>query len=225
MATTRTFDRVTVTTPDLDEPGLHLAKVDTLESPRGVMQDFAYAGADLRALDLADLRLLTGRIDGVRAQRATFEGLVAHDVEIGGSELGTARWSESRLSRVLVRDCKLLGAALSGVVLDDVLFERCKLDYATFERVRATGPVVFHECVLTEAVFTDCDLSGVVFSDCALRRAEFGAGRYRGADLRGNDLSTVRGIAHLAGVRIGPEQQGELAQALVGELGITVGDV
>jgi hypothetical protein len=34
----------------------------------------------------------------------------------------------------------------------------------------------------------------VVFSGCTLRLTAFGIGRYRNVDLRGNDLSTVRGI-------------------------------
>ncbi|MEV0447602.1 pentapeptide repeat-containing protein [Streptomyces sp. NPDC050600] len=224
MAAARTFGRLTVTTPDLDEPGLYLSHVETLESPRGILQDFTYGGVDLRALDIADLRLVTGRVHGVRARQTSFEALNLHHVEFIGSDLGTARWIEGKLSRVLVRDCRFLGAALSGLTLDDVLFERCRFDYATFDRVRAAGPVAFHECVLTESVFTDCDLSGVAFSACTLRLTEFGAGRYRGTDLRGNDLSAVRGVAHLAKVRIGPGQQSDLAQALVNELGITVGD-
>ncbi|MFD7320558.1 pentapeptide repeat-containing protein [Streptomyces sp. NPDC059875] len=221
---TRTFGHVTVTTPDLDEPGLYLTNVQTLDSPRGTLQDFTYGDADLRSLDLADAHLITGRITGVRTHRAEFEALNLHGVEITGSDLGSARWSESKLTRVVVRDSKLMGAALEGLVLDNVLFEGCKFDFATFEKVRATGPVVFTGCVFTEAVFTDCDLSDVVFSDCPLRLTEFGAGRYRDTDLRGNDLSTIRGVANLAKIRIAPGQQTELAQALVNELDITLGD-
>ncbi|MCX5377660.1 pentapeptide repeat-containing protein [Streptomyces sp. NBC_00091] len=220
----RTFGRVTVTLPELDEPGLYLAAVDTLDSPRGIVQDFTYGYADLRSLDLTDAQLVTGRITGLHTKRTDFEGLNLHGVEISGSDLGAARWSASKLTRVVLRDCKLMGAALDGLALDDVLFEGCKFDYATFERVRAAGPVAFIGCVLTEATFTDCDLSDVVFSDCQLRLTEFGAGRYRGTDLRENALSAIRGVANLAKVRIDPGQQADLAEALVNELDITLGD-
>ncbi|MFJ8848710.1 pentapeptide repeat-containing protein [Streptomyces cyaneofuscatus] len=97
-------------------------------------------------------------------------------------------------------------------------------DYASFEKVRAIGPVVFADCAFTEVTFTDCDLSGAVFSDYGLKLAEFGGGRYRETDFRGNDLSQIRGVANLANVRIDPGQQTDLAQALVNELGITIGD-
>ncbi|MEU8462280.1 pentapeptide repeat-containing protein [Streptomyces sp. NPDC029003] len=221
---TRTFGHVTVTLPDLHEAGLYLSGVDTLDSPRGIVQDFAYGDADLRSLDLADTQLITGRITGVRSKRVEFEGLNLHSVEISGSDLGSVRWNESKLTRVVVRDTKLMGAALDGLVLDDVLFEGCKLDFATFEKVRATGPVAFVGCVLTEATFTDCDLSDVVFSECTLRLTEFGAGRYRDADLRSNDLSGIRGVANLAKVRIAPAQQADLAEALVADLDISISD-
>ncbi|URN15576.1 MULTISPECIES: pentapeptide repeat-containing protein [Streptomyces] len=113
---------------------------------------------------------------------------------------------------------------LDGLVLDDVLFENRRLDYASFEKVRVAVPVAFVGCALTEAVFTGRDLSGAVFSDCRLRLTAFGGGRYRDTDLGGSDLSQVRGVANPAGVRIGPGGRADLAQALVDELGITVGD-
>lgn len=222
--TTRMFGNVTVTTPDLDEPGLYLSAVDTLDSPRGIVQDFAFGEADLRSLDLTDTQLITGRITGLRSKRVDFEGLNLHAVEITSSDLGAARWSDSKLTRVVLRDCKLMGAALNGLVLDEVLFEGCKFDYATFEKVRTTGPVAFADCTFTEAAFRECDLSDVVFSDCKLRLTEFGTGRYRDTDLSGNELSTLRGVANLSKVRIGHGQQGDLAEALVTELDITFSD-
>lgn len=221
---TRTMGRVTVTLPELDEPGLYLANVATLDNPRGIVQDFAYTDADLRSLELTDTQLITGRVSGVRSKRVELEALNLHGVEIVGCDLGSVRWSDSKLTRVVLKDCKLMGAALAGIALDDVLFESCRLDYATFEKVRATGPVAFSDCVLSEAAFTDCDVSGAVFSTCPLKGTEFGPGRYRDTDLRGNDLSDIRGAGNLARVRISHGQQAELAEALVHELGITIGD-
>ncbi|WP_369145640.1 pentapeptide repeat-containing protein [Streptomyces sp. R44] len=212
-----------MTTPDLDEADLYLSTVETLDSARGIVQDFAFGDADLRSLDL-DTRLITGRIKGVHSQRVEFQALNLHRVEIRDSDLRSVRWGESKLTRVVVRDCKLMGAALDGLVLDDVLFEGCRFDYAAFDKIRVTGPLVFTGCVFTEAVFSDCDLSDAVFFDCTLRLTEFGAGRYRDTDLRGNDLSKIRGVTNLAKVRIDHTQQADLAHALVNELDITVGD-
>ncbi|MEU5811205.1 pentapeptide repeat-containing protein [Streptomyces sp. NPDC047718] len=221
---TRTFGHATITLPELDDTGLYLSRVDTLDSPRGTVQEFTYGEADLRSLDLSDARLVTGRITGVHAKQAEFEALNLHRVEISGSDLGTARWTESKLTRVHIRDSKMMGAALDGLALDDVLFENCKFDYATFEKVRATGPVAFTGCAFSEATFTDCDLTNAVFADCTLRLTEFGVGRYRDLDLRGNDLSTVRGVANLSKILINPAQRADLAEALVADLDITLED-
>ncbi|MFE1578506.1 pentapeptide repeat-containing protein [Streptomyces fradiae] len=221
---TRTLGHVTVTLPELDEPGLYLAGVASLDNPRGMVRDFMYGEADLRSLELTGTQLITGRVSGVRSQRVDFEAVNLHGVEIVGSSLGSVRWSDSRLTRVVLKDCRLMGAALAGITLDDVLFESCRLDYATLRQVRVTGPVAFVDCVLSEAVFTDCDVSGAVFSACPMKRTGFGAGRYQDTDLRGNDLSDIRGAGNLAKARIGHGQQAELAEALVRELGITVGD-
>lgn len=90
---TRTFGHVTITTPELDEPGLYLSGVDTLDNPRGIVQDFTYGDADLRSLDLADSQLITGRITGVHSKRVELESVTLHGVEITGSDLGSARWT------------------------------------------------------------------------------------------------------------------------------------
>lgn len=60
----RIFGHATITLPELDEPGLYLSNVDSLDSSRGTVQDFAYGDADLRSLDLAQTQLVTGRIAG-----------------------------------------------------------------------------------------------------------------------------------------------------------------
>ncbi|MBT2467226.1 hypothetical protein J7E97_04905 [Streptomyces sp. ISL-66] len=80
--TTRTFGHVTVTLPELDEPGIHLARTDTLNSPRGTAQDCAYGDADLRSPGLTDTQLITGRITDLHSKRTEFECLNPHGVEI-----------------------------------------------------------------------------------------------------------------------------------------------
>ncbi|MFJ2776975.1 MULTISPECIES: pentapeptide repeat-containing protein [unclassified Kitasatospora] len=117
-----------------------------------------------------------------------------------------------------------MGTTLRGLTLDNVLFDACKFDFATFEKIRATGPVVFSRCVLTEATFTGCDLSRAVIDECALRRTEFERGSYKEMDLRGNDLTELRGAGNLAKVILDRGQEAELARALVAELETVFGD-
>ncbi|MFF7994750.1 pentapeptide repeat-containing protein [Kitasatospora xanthocidica] len=219
-----TLGRVTVTLPRLNEPGLYLSNVTTLESARGLVQDFQYGDADLRDLDLAETRLITGRVTGLRADRFQLDQVRLDSVEFDTCDLATTRITDSKLSRVVFRNCKVMGAAVTGTTLDNVLFDNCKLDYSTFEQVRATGPVAFTKCVLVEASFTRCDLSNAVLDACVLRLTEFGRGKYQGLDLRGNDLTTLRGVANLGKVLIDRTQQAELAEALIAELDVTFAD-
>ncbi|WKU46406.1 pentapeptide repeat-containing protein [Streptomyces sp. VNUA116] len=220
----RTLGRIKIMLPDLTEPGLHLSSVESLESGRGTVQEFQYADANLRELDLAGTQLITGRITGLRAARVRFEAVNLHCVQLDACDLRSARWAGGKLTRVVFHNCRIMGAALSDLVLDHVLFDRCKLDYTAFTKVRAAGPVAFSECGLTEASLTDCDLSGAVMRDCTLRDTEFGRGRYRGLDLRDNDLTALRGVASLNHALIDRAQQDQLTQALMTELDMTYGD-
>ena len=95
-----------------------------------------------------------------------------------------------------------------------VEFTGCELDYALFDRVRATGPVLFARCSLGEAELTGCSLPGSLFDECDLSLTAFGPGSYRGCDLRGNDLSSVARVHHLKRVILDRAQVLQLASAL-----------
>ncbi|WP_372410848.1 pentapeptide repeat-containing protein [Streptomyces luteireticuli] len=217
--------RASVTLPALDEPGLYLSSVSSLEGGRGKVSEFRYSDVDLRELDLAETHLLDGLIQRVRTGRARFHGVGLGSVHLADCELTALQWSESKFSRVVFGNCKLMGSLFREVALDNVLFENCRFDYATFDRVRVTGPVIFSKCTFREAVFKASDLSSAVFEACDLRFVEFeGGGVYRGCDLRDNDLSTLRGAARLREIVIDRTQVAQLAEALVAELKVTYGE-
>lgn len=220
----RTIRRTSVTLPALRAPGLHLSHVTSLEGGRGRVAEFHYADADLRDLDLADTRLMDGRITALNARRTRLEKLRIDSVELSGCELASLRWTDSAVSRTVFRDCKLMGAVLEDVTLDNVLFENCKLDYGTLTRVRATGPVIFSACSLRETTFVSSDLGAALIDDCDLRLTEFDGGKYRGLDLRGNDLSHLRGLTSLRQIVIDRAQTLQLAEALTAELHVTFGE-
>ncbi|MEU0841385.1 hypothetical protein ABZ370_18195 [Streptomyces sp. NPDC005962] len=57
-----------------------------------------------------------------------------------------------------------------------------------------------------------------------MRLTEFDGGTYRGLDLRGNDLSRLRGLAFLKRIVIDQAQTLQLAEALAAELDIAFGE-
>lgn len=216
--------RTSVTLPALNEPGLYLSNVTSLEGSRGRTAEFSYADAELRDLDLAEAHLMHGRITGLKTQRTRFDKLRVDSVEFSGCDLASLQWVDSKVSRAVFRDCKLMGAALEDVTLDNVLFENCKLDYSTFTRTRAAGSVIFSKCSLREATFVAADLGSALIDDCDLRQAEFDGGKYSGLDLRGNDLSHLRGLSSLKKIVIDQAQMLQLAEALAVELDVTYGE-
>ncbi|MER5780227.1 pentapeptide repeat-containing protein [Streptomyces mobaraensis] len=219
---TRTVRRTTVTLPALDQPDLILAPVDVLKGGRSA--GFVYADADLRELDLADAQLVEGRVTRLRSQRTVFEDLRVDSVAFEGCELSLLRWTGGRLSRVVFSDCRLMGSIFDGVVLDHVIFDRCRLDYASLLAVRTAGPVIFSGCSLRETGFTKVDLTAATFDACTMNLTAFDSGRYAGCDLRGNDLSTVRGVGSLRRVVIDRPQLLQLAQALAEDLDVAFGE-
>ncbi|MDT0323163.1 pentapeptide repeat-containing protein [Streptomyces millisiae] len=221
---TRTIRRTSVTLPAFNEPGLYLSNVTSLEGGRGRLAEFQYADADLRDLDLADTHMLDGRITGLKAQRTRLEKLRVDSVEFISCDLASLQWTDSKISRSVFRDCKLMGATLEDVTLDNVLFENCKLDYSTLTRVRAAGPVIFSKSSLRETTFAAADLTSTLIDDCDLRLTEFDGGKYRGLDLRGNTLSQLRGLSSLKQVIVDQAQMLQLAEALAAELDVTFGE-
>jgi uncharacterized protein YjbI with pentapeptide repeats len=201
-----------------------LTRVDSLGAARGSVSRFELAETRVRVLDVKDVQLADGRVRAVRAEAAGVQGLTARSVEFTSCELGNVRWTGGKLSRTRFDGCKLLAARFENVTLDHVVFSDCKLDYALLSQVRATGPVLFIRCSLREAEFRGCDLGRSVFDDCDLGLADFGPGAYRGCDLRGNDLSGIRGVRHLSRVVIDRAQVLQLAEALAADLEVSFGD-
>lgn len=221
---THRIRRTSVTLPALDEPGLYLSNVTSLEGGRGRVAEFNYADAELRDLDLAETYLMHGRITGLKTQRTRLDKLRVDSVEFSGCDLSSLQWADSKVSRAVFRDCKLMGAVLEDVTLDNVLFENCKLDYSTFTRIRAAGSVIFSNCSLRETTFVAADLGSALIDGCDLRQTEFDGGKYSNLDLRGNDLSQLHGLSSLKKIVIDQAQTLQLAEALAAELDVTYGE-
>lgn len=219
----RRFGDITVTLPNLDPAGSCLNNVSYLDTTRGVIEDFQYIGERLRDLDLTSTRVLGGRLGGIQTDRTQMDQTQLHSVEFTDCTAKALRCAGSKLSRVVFRNCTLMGATFEDCTFDNVLFEDCRLDYATFAKVRAIGPLAFTKCSLAEAELTGNNLAEeTAFDQCTLRKTEFRTGNYRGTDLRGSDLTTVIGAVNLTGVIISPDQEHQLAQALLDGLDLTI---
>ena len=206
--------------PNLDDADLE--DVDTLTNRLGVMSDFRLVDAELRSMEVSDQHLTTGRIEGLRVERAKLHELRMDSVDFAGCDLSGATFTSGKWSRVRFANCKILSGHFDSLILEDVIFERCKLDYATFAGVTAKGPVIFRDCSLEETEFSNCDLSKVAFDECRMDLTRFERTQAKGLDLRGNDLSAIRGITSLKHAVIESAQALQLGRALVDDLELTL---
>ena len=218
-----TIRKLSVDLPAFDRD-TELDRVPSLGGRGGLVCGFEFSRTRVPGLELADITLVDGKIGQIRADETSVTGTQVRSVEFTGCELRSLRWTGGKVSRTRFADCQLAGARFEDITLNHVIFDGCKMDYATLSRIRAAGPVMFTGCSLREAEFAGCDLTGSLFSRCDLAQASFGAGRYTGCDLRENDLSAVTGIHSLKRVVLDRAQLLQLAQALAAELQVTYGD-
>ncbi len=181
--------------------------------------------AELDELTAADAELRGARVVGAEWQRVEWERRAISGAVFEQVDLSSARWTDVKVERTRFTGCRLSGLAWSEGSLANVLFEDCRLDYASFRQVDLVGPVVFVNCTLTEVSVVGGRWRTVAVDSCRLAGMEFDGCDLRGADLRGNLLDGVRGVESLRGVTIGVEQVGQLANALVADLRITVDDL
>jgi uncharacterized protein YjbI with pentapeptide repeats len=203
---------------------MELIKVSSLDSRDGSTSEFDFGGIDTPALEIKDVRLFDGRIHSVRAEASSIQGAHVRSVEFAQCELNSLHWANGRISRTRFNSCKLLGARFHNVSLDHVVFSDCKMEYSTFDQLRASGPIIFLRCSFRESEFNRCDLTGALFDRCDLALTSFRSGRYAQCDLRGNKLSLITGAQHLRHVIIDRMQLIDLAEALAVELDVTFGD-
>lgn len=142
-----------------------------------------------------------------------------------GLDLSSHRWKDVTLSRVWFKNCRMMGLNLTSAEFKDVLIEGCQLDYSMFARLRTTGSVAFVDCKLTESVFRGSDLSGVVFSECTFDQVELHSTKMTGTDLRGNDISGLKGVWSLQEAEVSGAQLTTLMDSLVDDLNLKVSDL
>jgi uncharacterized protein YjbI with pentapeptide repeats len=103
--------------------------------------------------------------------------------------------------RVELRGCRLTGTELAEATLSDVTFADCRLDLVGL-RIARLERVVFRDCRMTECDFHDAALTDVLFQDCGLREATFSGVKVNRVELRGCEVTGLRGVEALRGARM-----------------------
>ena len=180
--------------------------------------------------DLEDIDQLPGDGDSITEAvirgdawaRVTLTGLTIRRSWLIGADLAASTITDATFDRCVFIGCTLVGATLDTITARDVIVENCRLDYATFQRFKATGPVAFLGCSFTEATITASTLLTAVFDGCKLAGLAVEGSDLRGADLRGNDLTGLTNATALRGSILSDTQLPAFTDLIVRELSINV---
>lgn len=159
-------------------------------------------------------------------EHAGHHDLVDED-EFDGDHIQGVEWSDTSVSDVVIRECRIERASLTGselrrFKLTDVTFLDCELSGVVFEHLRASR-VEFRLCRMAGVVMTNAVLADVAFNECRLDEANFrmtaaercgffdtrlGGADFYDADFRGGHFlrCDLKGVefskARLAGARL-----------------------
>ena len=195
------------TLPTHPEPRV-VAQLD----PRAVV-----AACRLDACSLSAAKAPSATFDGVHLAGGTLDGsqlvdLTWLDVLCERCDLSMIEWRGAKLTRVVVRGCRVTGGKLVEGELESVRFVDCHMDYVSFADTRFRH-VSFESCQLREADFHGADLAGTSFVACELRGADFGRAKLAGADISASEAVGITvSPADVGGLVVSPAQAVELAK-------------
>lgn len=186
---------------------------DTLVSS-GRMSERLWVGAQFGQQQAEDLML-----EYIQSRQSSFQDcelpmLQCTDSRFEGDDFANVSLDKAYLRRVALVGCRMIGSVITDGDLEDVLFQRCRLDLARQWNTRYVS-VRFEHCSLREASFDGSNLAGVTFYKCDLSAADFRNTRLRGADFRGSIIDGIKITSQeLTGAIIDPLQAVQLVELL-----------
>jgi len=145
------------------------------------------------------------------------------DVVVHDADWANRRVTRTSLLRVELRTVRLTGADLAEATFRDVRFVGCRLDL-TAARLAKLERVVFSDCRLEELDLYGAQLQDVLFERCVLREATFSGVTSKRVEVRGCDLTGLRGAEALRGMRMPWNDILENAPLFAGVVGIEIVD-
>jgi uncharacterized protein YjbI with pentapeptide repeats len=151
---------------------------------------------------------------GVALDESELANLVWQDVMCERCNLSMVNWRGAKLTRAVVRGCRVTGGQLVEGELQSVRFVDCHIAYASFADTRFRQ-VVFESCQLREANFRGADLAGTRFVECELQGADFAGAKLQGADSSSSNLDGITvGAGDVRGLIVSRQQAADLVKLL-----------
>lgn len=198
-----------------------VGQAETLSLRGSEFDEILIQGADLSSQVAHDLRLERVRLQDVDLTGIAARGWTLRDALVAGGAWSNAEATGADIARVEATGVRATGANFADAAIADVVFESCRLDLALF-RFAVLNRVIFRDCRLDEADFYGSKLTSVAFEQCSLVRVSFEAGTFSRCEIRGCDLTELRGAEQLAGVRMRLPEVMQIAGALAESRGISI---
>lgn len=167
------------------------------------------------------LRIEHSRLNGAMLSSLALDKFEVSNAEFTKIELTGLRSYKASVTKAVFSDSRATGADFAEGYFEDCVFKNMKFDEAGF-RMASFKRVRFENCVLSKADFYEAKLAHVIFENCTLEETNFNKAVCSAVDLRGEDLSLVKGIVGLKGAFISEEQLIQIAPLLAHELGFRV---
>jgi uncharacterized protein YjbI with pentapeptide repeats len=145
------------------------------------------------------------------------------DVIVRDADWANRRATRASVLRAELHTVRLTGADLVESTFRDVRFVGCRLDLAA-ARLSRFERVVFSDCRLEELDLYGAQLQDVLFERCVLREATISNVKAKRVELRGCDLTGLRGAEALRGIRMPWNDVLENAPLFAGAVGIEIVD-
>jgi uncharacterized protein YjbI with pentapeptide repeats len=158
--------------------------------------------------ELSDHTLSEGRLTDLRFVRGS---------------LANADLTRCEVRRVELAGCRATGSAFAESTLADVVFTDCRLDLTSF-RFATLERTIFRDCRLEEADFYGATLTSVLFERSPLVGATLSEATLDRVELRGCDVTDIRGAERLRGARMPWADIVASAGTFAAALGIVVGE-
>jgi uncharacterized protein YjbI with pentapeptide repeats len=179
---------------------------------RAVIEECRLDGSALTRSRASSVRFDSVHLVGVALEESELADLDWQDVLCERCNFAMIRWRGAKLTRALLRGCRMTGGKLVEGELDNVRFVDCHLDYASFADTRFRR-VIFESCQLREASFHGADLTGTVFAECDLEGADFAGAKLQSADVSSSNISGITvGPGEVRGLSVSRQQAADLAK-------------
>lgn len=187
---------------------------DLREGERYTRVDFT--ARDLSATSFTDCEFESVRLLDADLTGAHFTGSRWHDVDAP-----VLRGPRSSWRNVIIERSRIGSAELYESHWRDVTITECKLGFLNL-RAAQWRDAVIADCGIDELDLSTATLTRLVIRNCRIGTLDLSGARLTDVDLRGADLTTINGLAGIAGATISDEQLFRMAPLLASHLGINV---